>query len=208
MIKICGITRLEDARHAVEQGADALGFIFWPRSPRHIEPARAAEIIVHVPGSVTTVGVFVNETLDAVRTAVEHARVKAVQLHGDEDPSFAAALTSPFFRSVTLDDAPASLREWPASTTWLLDASDRVKRGGTGTAVDWTAAAAFAREHRVILAGGLTAENVTDAVAIVRPFGVDVSSGVEVAPGVKDPDKVTRFIANARQAFEREAIHR
>jgi phosphoribosylanthranilate isomerase len=139
---------------------------------------------------------------------VEQAGVTTVQLHGDEPPSFAGNLTTPLFRSVTLDDAPSVVEEWPTETTWLLDASDRARRGGTGTAVDWTVAAALARERRVILAGGLTADNVEEAIAIVRPYGVDVSSGVELTPGVKDLEQVSRFIAHARQAFEREHIHR
>lgn len=204
-MKVCGITRLTDALHAVQQGATALGFVFWPNSPRYVTPERAAEIIAELPSSVTTVGVFVNETVDGIRGIVARAGVTAVQLHGDEPPSYADAIAWPIFRSVTLDVIADVGSAWPADTTLLVDAADRDRRGGTGVAVDWSRAADVARRHRVVLAGGLTPANVADAIATVRPFGVDVSSGVEDAPGVKSLEKVTRFLANARHAFERQS---
>ena len=206
-IKICGITRLSDALHAVEHGAQALGFVFWPDSPRHIEPARAAEIIAALPDGVTSVGVFVDESVDVIRDVVSRAKIAAVQLHGDESPEYAAALGMPVFRALTCDGAKQVFATWPAETTFLLDAADSVQRGGTGMTVDWERAATLTSERRVILAGGLTASNVAEAIRAVRPFGVDVSSGVEEVPGVKSPEKVAQFLARARSAFEqREAF--
>ena len=204
ILKVCGITRESDALHAVEHGATALGFIFWPRSPRYVEPSRAAAIIATLPAAVTTVGVFVDDSVDRVRTAATTAGVTVVQLHGDEPPGYDEALAFPIFRSATLDDATAIVRAWPEAMV-LLDAADRQRRGGTGQAVDWVRAAEIARHAPLILAGGLTPENVAEAIDLVQPDGVDVSSGVEAAPGIKDPDKVMRFLSNARGAFERRS---
>ena len=201
-VKICGITRLTDALHAVQQGATALGFVFWPHSPRYVAPDRAAEIIGELPSSVITVGVFVNEPVDGIRDIVAKTCITKVQLHGDEPPAYADALSWPLLRSVGVTEAAATCGAWPADTTFLVDAVDPVRRGGTGGFVDWQRAATLARERRVVLAGGLNAENVAEAIATVRPYGVDVSSGVEQSPGVKDFDSVARFVANARSAFE------
>jgi phosphoribosylanthranilate isomerase len=205
VLKICGITRLADARHAVEQGATTLGFVFWPRSPRYLAPESAAAIIAELPAAVTTVGVFVNEEIDRVRAVAATTGVNVVQLHGDEPPAYGAALGCPIYRSMTLADADAVIEAWPTGTPLLLDAADRERRGGTGTTVDWPRAARLARHRRVILAGGLTPDNVGEAIETVNPYGVDVSSGVEEAPGVKDFAKVTRFLENARAALERRA---
>ena len=201
-LKVCGITRLTDALHATQHGATALGFVFWPHSPRYVTPERAAEIIAELPATTMAVGVFVNEAVDGIRSVVAKTGISAVQLHGDETADYAEALGWPVLRSVTVDDADATCASWPVDTTFLLDAADPVRRGGTGDTVDWREAADVARAHRIVLAGGLTPANVGDAIAIVRPFGVDVSSGVEEAPGVKNFDKVARFLENARHAFE------
>jgi phosphoribosylanthranilate isomerase len=203
-VKVCGITRLTDALHAVDEGATALGFVFWPRSPRHVAPQRAAEIIAELPSSVTLVGVFVNEPIDGIRAMVAQTGINAVQLHGDEPPAYADALEWPLFRAVAADEVDATCDAWSQETTLLLDTIDPVRRGGSGVPVDWARAAEVARARRLVLAGGLTPDNVMTAIRAVRPFGVDVSSGVESAPGVKDFDKVTRFIANARAAFTME----
>jgi phosphoribosylanthranilate isomerase len=200
-LKICGITRLSDAEHAVSQGATALGFVFWPRSPRAVSVEQAARIIAALPAKVVKVGVFVNEDLDAVRRMVAAAGIGLVQLHGDEPPDYAAALQTPVLRSVTIERFETARRAWPEGTTFLLDAADAVRRGGTGVRVDWGRAAGAARVSRVVLAGGLTPANVGDAIAAVRPLGVDVSSGVEEAPGVKDVGKMTSFLTSARQAL-------
>ena len=203
ILKICGITRLEDARHAVQQGATALGFVFWPQSPRCVTLECAAGIIAELPSTVTAVGVFVNESLEGIRNVIAKTGISTVQLHGDEGPSYAGALRCPVIRAVNLDGAAEACAAWPEDATLLLDAADPARRGGTGTAIDWEGAAVVARRRRVVLAGGLTPTNVADAIAAVEPFGVDVSSGVEQTPGVKDSDKVTRFLANARRAFEK-----
>ena len=200
-LKVCGITRLTDGLHAVQQGATALGFVFWAKSPRCVDAERAAAIIAELPSNVTAVGVFVNEPIDGIRRIVAATGLAMVQLHGDEPPAYAEALPVPLLRSVTLGEAADAFGAWPAGTTWLLDAADPVRRGGTGRRIDWSRAAVAARERQVVLAGGLTPDNVAQAIATVRPFGVDVSTGVEEAPGVKDFAKVSRFLARARQAF-------
>lgn len=199
--KICGITRLADAMHAVEHGATAVGFVFWPESPRHVAPEVAAKIIEALPDSVTPVGVFVNQTADDIRRIAAAARIKTIQLHGDETPADAAALEWPVWRALSLHGANGSLAEWPSETMILLDAHDPVRRGGTGRLLDWQAAAILARRRPIVLAGGLTPANVDEAIRTVRPAGVDVSTGVEAAPGVKDHEKVSLFLEHARAAF-------
>lgn len=205
LIKICGITRAEDAAAAVEAGASALGFVFWEQSPRFVEPAVAAGIAARLPGGVLPVGVFVDAPIETVARIAGEVGLGAVQLHGSETAEQARTLAWPVYRSATLDDA-ADLREtWPPETVLLLDAHDPVWRGGTGRTVDWRRAARLAVGGRVVLAGGLTPDNVAEAIGVVRPWGVDVSSGVEEAPGRKSADKVARFVGNARRAFE-EAV--
>jgi phosphoribosylanthranilate isomerase len=201
-IKVCGITQTVDARYAAEQGATAVGVVFWPESPRYVDPARAAAIVEGLPATVETVGVFVNAAADDIRGVLASTGIRRVQLHGDEPPALARALGVDVLRSVTAETAEEVYGGWPPGTLFLLDAADRIRRGGTGQTVDWDRAAAVARAHRVVLAGGLTPDNVADAIRRVRPFGVDVSSGVERAPGVKDFDKVARFVARARSAFD------
>ena len=201
LLKVCGITRLVDALHAAQQGATALGFVFWAASPRAISPADAKSIIAALPPKVTPVGVFVNESPETLREVLSVTGVKAVQLHGDERLADVEFLECPMLRSTTLDDVAETARAWPAETTLLLDAADRARRGGTGVAIDWDKAAVAARYHKVVLAGGLTPLNVEEAIRTVRPVGVDVSSGVEASPGIKDFAKVSAFLANARRAF-------
>ncbi len=201
ILKVCGITRLVDALHALQQGATALGFVFWERSPRKIDPGQAKAIIAALPKGTTAVAVFVNESVEQVQEVVKVTGVKVVQLHGDETAGDFTRLDCPLFRSVTLDDLVDTARGWPAETTFLLDANDRVRRGGTGKAIDWDRAAVAARHHRLVLAGGLTPRNVEEAIRRVRPYGVDVSSGVESSPGIKDFEKVSAFLANARRGF-------
>lgn len=184
IVKICGITRLEDAEAAVDAGAGAIGFIFWPNSPRFIDPHRARKIAAALPPFVTSVGVFVNQSLDYVNRVAGLVRLGAVQLHGDETAEFAAAVSHPVIKAV----APGRGEpvKWPARVRLLLDVHDPLARGGTGRTIDWAAAADIAAHRPILLAGGLTPDNVADAVARVRPFGIDVSSGVERAPGIKD----------------------
>jgi len=201
ILKICGITRLVDALHAVREGATALGFVFWTNSPRAIAPADAKAIIAALPPTVTPVGVFVDESPETLREVLSVTGVTAVQLHGDEKLADFAFIECAVLKSATLDHLTETARAWSAETMLLLDAADRMKRGGTGVVVDWNRAAAAARNHKIVLAGGLTPLNVEEAIRSVRPVGVDVASGVEASPGIKDFAKVSAFLTNARRAF-------
>jgi len=193
-VKICGITRLEDALAAADAGASAIGFVFWPNSPRFIDPYRARAIVRRLPPFVTPVGLFVDQPHEFIAGVSSLVRLGAVQLHGDETPAFASAIGLPVIKALPVEGA----RDWPVGATLLLDAHDPARRGATGRTIDWHAAATVAAERRVLLAGGLTPENVADAIARVRPFGIDVSSGVERAPGVKDHRRITALF---------EAVH-
>jgi phosphoribosylanthranilate isomerase len=188
LVKICGITRLADAEAAIECGATALGFVFWRDSPRFIDPYRARAIARRVPAFVTTVGVFVNQAAAEVNLVSKTVGLGAVQLHGDETVRYATEIRQPIVKAVPVDSATREedITEWPVHVTLLLDVRDPSLRGGTGRTVDWARAAAVAARPRSLLAGGLRPENVTAAIARVRPYGIDVSSGVESAPGVKD----------------------
>lgn len=191
-VKICGVRRPEDALLAADLGASAIGFVFWPGSPRFIDPFRAKRIVAALPPLVATIGVFVNQPLEHVAGIARLLDLAAVQLHGEEDPcSFlraglrvikAVAVAEPF------DDDAA--RQVPAPVTILLDAHDPIRRGGTGQTIEWSIAARVAASRRTILSGGLNPSNVRAAVEQVQPYAVDVSSGVESAPGIKDPDKL------------------
>jgi phosphoribosylanthranilate isomerase len=203
ILKICGMTRVGDALHAVREGATAIGFVFWKGSPRYIEPERAGEIAAALPATVTTVGVFVNEPVNSIRETARAAGLRMVQLHGDETPAYVEQVEQPVMRAVTLESMDEAARTWPADTTLLLDSTDPSRRGAGRASVDWSRAALVTRDRRVVLAGGLTPDNIEEAIVTVRPIGVDVASGVESAPGVKDLDKVARFLANARAAFAR-----
>ena len=203
VLKICGMTRVSDALHAVREGATAIGFVFWKGSPRYVDPAVAGEIAAALPSTVTTVGVFVNESVDGIRETARTAGLRMVQLHGDESPDYVDRIEQPVMRAVTLDAVVETARAWPAGTTLLLDSADPARRGTGRAVVDWARAAQIARGRRIVLAGGLTPQNIEDAIMTVRPIGVDVSSGVESAPGVKDSEKVARFLSNARAAFAR-----
>ena len=187
-VKICGITRLEDAEAAAAAGAGAIGFIFWPSSPRFIDPYRARAIAAALPPFVTPVGVFVNQPLDYVNGVASLVRLGVVQLHGDETPEFAAAVCRPVMKAVAIGQA--DVRLWPARVKLLLDVHDPLARGGTGRTIDWSTAADVASRREIVLAGGLKPENVADAVARVRPYGIDVSSGVERSPGIKDHERL------------------
>lgn len=191
LVKICGITRGEDADAAVRLGADALGFVFWPESPRFIDPYRARAIVSTLPAFVTPVGVFVNQPTEYVNGVAALVHLGVVQLHGDEEPADAAAIVRPVLKAVALGaGADAAAARWSGRVMLLVDVHDPVRRGGTGQVVDWRKAAALSARRRVVLAGGLTPENVADAVRQVRPFGIDVSSGVERSPGVKDGERL------------------
>lgn len=191
-VKVCGITRIEDAVLAADLGASAIGFVFWPRSPRFVEPETARVIASAMPASIVCVGVFVDQETTYVRQTAAQVRLGAVQLHGHESVEFATALTEPVIKAVPVQEGfdPESLDRLPRAITVLLDAHDPERRGGTGRTIDWTVAARAAARRPVILAGGLTPDNVCDAIRIVRPYAIDVSSGVESSPGIKDRDKL------------------
>jgi phosphoribosylanthranilate isomerase len=194
LVKICGITRREDAEAAVSYGAGAVGFIMWPDSPRVSGPDRARDIVAGLPVGILAVGVFVNQPIDEVNALADRIGLTHVQLHGDETAEYANQVERPVIRA-TSEFGDDAIQGWSADTTWLIDARDPVRRGGTGRTADWAQAAAFARGRRVLLAGGLTPENVAEAIDTVRPYGIDVSSGVESAPGVKDRERLRRLFA-------------
>jgi phosphoribosylanthranilate isomerase len=198
LVKICGITRLEDALDAARLGADWVGFNFWTRSRRYIAPEAAAPIVAALPPSVLPVGVFVDPAPEELARAVQVSGVRTVQLHGDESPAFCAAAPVPVVKGIRVRDAHslAALAAYEVSA-FLLD-SATPGYGGSGTGFDWSLAAEVAAEVPLWLAGGLTPENVGEAVRRVRPRGVDVASGVESAPGVKDLQRMETFIRNAK----------
>jgi phosphoribosylanthranilate isomerase len=206
-VKICGITRLVDARLAVELGAAALGFNFFPRSPRYLEPRAAAEIVRQLPPFVTAVGVFAGEKDAAhVATVAREAGVSVVQLHGPEDPEPASVLEGFLLvRAVPVrDDFRAAHLARIKARAFLLDADDPEKVGGTGKTFNWALAREAGRYGPIILAGGLTPENVGEAIRQVRPFAVDVASGVEATPRAKDAAKLRAFFA-AVEAADRDS---
>jgi phosphoribosylanthranilate isomerase len=191
-VKICGITRVDDALLAQELGAAALGFVFWPGSPRYVDTGRARAIVEQLRPSLVPVGVFVDQPVEDVRRTVRNVGLGAVQLHGGEDPNEFDSVGAPLIKAVPVGSAfdSAPVLAMPRGVTVLLDAHDPVKKGGTGRTIDWTAAAVIARVRPIILSGGLHAGNVREAVAAVRPRMIDVSSGVETTPGIKDPGKL------------------
>jgi phosphoribosylanthranilate isomerase len=189
-VKICGITRAVDADVAVEAGANALGFIFWPNSPRFVDPYSARAIAGTLPPFVVPVGVFVNQPVEYVKGVAALVGLGAVQLHGDEDAAYLARVRQPVIKAVSVSDASDQLDQWSPRTMLLLDVRDPVARGGTGRTIDWAAAASIAKRRRSLLAGGLTPDNVAEAITLVQPYGIDVSSGVERSPGVKDPARI------------------
>ena len=203
-VKICGITRDEDARAAARFGADALGFVFWPKSPRAISPAIAGAIGVAVPRLVTRVGVFVNAKPSEVARAVRIARLDVVQLHGDERPEKYAKCGAGVVKAVSLmtrDDVQCAL-DYAPEITLLVDVRDPVKRGGTGRRPDWVLARMLAYRRPILLAGGLDAASVGDAIRQVSPWGLDVSSGVETRPGIKSAQKIAAVCAAVAEADE------
>lgn len=199
-VKICGITSREDAMLAVELGAAAIGLVFWPASPRRIDPTRAREIVAAIGPFVSAVGVFVNQVDEAAVLARE-LRLSAVQFHGEEPEGQYRAFPCAVIKAVAVSDdaSRAAAAAVPPGATVLLDAHDPIRRGGTGRTIDWEVAAAIARERPVILSGGLNADNVVAAVAAVQPYAIDVSSGVEAAPGRKDPAKLRALFAALRR---------
>ncbi len=202
-VKICGITCWADARAAVAAGADALGFNFHPPSPRYIEPRKAAQIARRLPKRVVKVGVFVDAPVDEIRRIADAVGLDAVQLHGGERPGRvrqAAAFRATIKAFRVRPGFPiARLKAFPDAAAFLLDGYRPGVHGGTGTRFDWCLVRQAARYGPVILAGGLRAENVAEAISRARPYAVDVSSGVEARPGKKDAVKVREFLRQVRR---------
>ena len=198
-VKICGVTRAEDALAAVRLGADALGFNFWPGSKRHITVAAARGIIARLPPFVTPVGVFVNQLEGEMRAIAAETGIQLFQLHGDEPPELCARLPLPVVKAIPVDQVRtlSRLLSYEVSA-FLLDTPSR-GYGGSGEPFDWSLAEGVSEVAPVILAGGLTPENVAAAVRTVRPYAVDVASGVESSPGVKDMARMSRFFAAVRE---------
>lgn len=199
-VKVCGITTRDDALAAVEAGAAALGFNFYPTSPRYVTPATAGAIIATLPPAVCTVGVFVDESREAITAIARQTRLQALQLHGAEAPELCDGWSEKVIKAIRVRDRDAAAHARAYRVDFILaDAYVEGQCGGTGTRVAVELLEGFER-RRLILAGGLTAENVAAAVRAVRPFAVDVASGVESAPGRKDWNLMRRFIANAHAA--------
>jgi phosphoribosylanthranilate isomerase len=200
-IKICGITRTEDARAAAACGADAIGLIFYRPSPRYVGPEQARAIVESLPALVTPVAVFVNPSRAEVEDAIR-AGAGLLQFHGDESPEFCAGFGRPYIKAARMKpgmDLLEYLSPHASARAWMLDAYHDELWGGTGGAFDWSLVPARAARP-IILSGGLTAANVGEAVRRVRPYGVDVSTGVESSKGVKDAERIAAFVAGVRNA--------
>jgi phosphoribosylanthranilate isomerase len=202
-VKICGITNAADAVAAIDAGANLLGFNFYPKSPRHITEAEAAKIRRQLPKKVKAVGIFVNAPPVDVAALCKSMKLDAVQLHGDETPETVAELARslPVFKAfrVEPDFRLGTLDEYPKAFAFLFDAAHTGQYGGTGRSTDWDIARRATKGRRIILAGGLKVENVAAAVRIVRPYAVDVASGVESKPGKKDHGLLREFIQEVRR---------
>ncbi len=195
LVKICGITALEDALAACDAGAGALGFNFWPRSPRYIEPERAARIIERIPGKVLAVGVFVDETAERIEEMATMAGVEVAQLHGG-----CGVPRLRWWKALEARKGVAREMEQIGAEAFLLDAPAGAQRGGTGRTFDWALAAGL--PGRIVLAGGLGPDNVKEAIRAARPWGVDACSRLESAPGRKDHAKVRAFVRAVRETEE------
>lgn len=213
-VKICGITNLEDAEAAMLAGADAIGFIFYPGSPRCVSPDRAREISGKLPGRVCRVGVFVDHDAGGVRRIGEFCGLDFIQLHGNESPDYCRAFSPSVLikaLSIQKEEDLALLKDYPVRAI-LAEAHDPVRRGGTGKTCDWNLARKAGEKHRLILSGGLNPQNIVLAMEAVRPLAVDIGSGVESRPGKKDPEKIkelmiaVRSFKDTRRSSPREKI--
>lgn len=203
-VKICGITSAKDAQIAIRFGADALGFIFYEPSKRYIDPIRVAEIVAVLPPFVNTVAVVVDLELEELKRIIRLSGVDYIQFHGSEDPLMCRDVGLPYLKAVRVKpdtDIAAMADRYEDAKGLLLDTFVTDLPGGTGHSFDWSSIPK-SMNMPLFLAGGLNSENVHDALVQVRPYGVDISSGVEKSPGIKDPNKVKRFIASVRAADE------
>ena len=203
-IKICGIKTVKDALAAMEAGADLIGFNFYPKSPRYIDVGICRDImsVMRKHGHVTYVGVFVNASVEEVYATIETCGLSLAQLHGDETPEMLSALNGKAFKAFRGIPSDITGYERNDAPALLVDAAVRGVYGGSGVTADWSAAAELAKKYPLLVAGGLTPENVADAVRQVKPWGVDVASGVESAPGEKDAAKMSAFVKAVKQTID------
>ena len=201
-IKICGITNIDDALCAAESGADAVGFILHPPSPRYIAPERAKEIIAALPPGIATVGVFVNREAEEVRQMAADCGLDLIQLHSDESPEYCGRFSPERIIKAVFPRTPEDLRALAAYRVraFLIDSREAGRYGGTGKRADWGLAARLSKERPLILAGGLSIENIGEALTAVAPVAVDINSGIEKAPGIKDHDRMKRIIDLIRKS--------
>jgi phosphoribosylanthranilate isomerase len=195
-VKFCGITRLDDAKVAIELGVDALGFVFYPPSPRYLTVAAAAAIMEQLPPFICKVGLFVDAGQSVLASIIEALPLDLLQFHGDESAADCAASGRPYIKAVRMSpdvDLAASARQYTDARALLIDSFDAATVGGTGSVFDW-ARVPDSLPKPIILAGGLTCTNVTAAITAIKPYAVDVSSGIESAKGIKDPEKMRRFM--------------
>jgi len=205
-VKICGIRRLEDAQAAVNAGADALGFVFYEKSPRSVSPEQAAGIIAQLPAFVTSVGLFVDAPIEVLRDTLTVCPLDLVQFHGDESPAFCESLGHPYMRALRMRegmDVSGVAASYSGARAILLDSYKPGVPGGTGEVFDWQKIPTQ-RAFPLLLAGGLNSENVGAAIASCRPWAVDVSGGVESAPGVKCAERIRQFFQAVAEADRRE----
>ena len=202
-IKVCGMTSLEDTLVAVEAGADAVGFIFYKKSPRSVTIKTVCEIVDALPPFVDAIGIFVNESAEQINKIADRCKLDRVQLHGDETPAFCKKIRRRVIKAIRVKDIQSlkKLSDFPVSG-FLLDTFSEEQRGGTGKVFDWNLVHPAKKYGAVILAGGLTPNNVRQAIHRVKPYGVDVCSGVESQPGIKDHKKVKAFIKNAKAGLK------
>ena len=198
-VKICGMTNLKDVKVAVDGGVDAVGFIFYKKSPRSVTMQAVREIVLELPPFVDSVGVFVNETAEQINKIADHCKLDRVQLHGDESPAFCKKIRRRVIKAIRVKDIQSlkKLSDYPVSS-FLLDTFSEDQYGGTGKVFDWNLAYPAKKYGPIILAGGLTPINVRQAIQRIKPYGVDVCSGVESQPGIKDHNKMKAFLKNVK----------
>ncbi|MDX2348867.1 MAG: phosphoribosylanthranilate isomerase [Porticoccus sp.] len=204
-VKICGITRVEDARAAAAAGADAIGLVFYPKSSRYVESSAAANIARVVGPFVTVVGLFVNATVEDVRSTLSDVDLALLQFHGDEDETYCKQFGRPYIKAIRMEpglDVAEAMSQYPSASGFLFDAWNKDKYGGTGETFEWNRLPHLndlpcSNNSALILAGGLTPDNIAEAVAATKPYAVDVSGGVEITPGIKSEQLIQQFIARA-----------
>lgn len=201
LVKICGVTSIADASVAVDAGADLIGLIFYPPSPRYVTPEQAGAIVACLPADLPAVGVFVNESFESISEAVRQSGVSRVQLHGDESPDLCRRLPWHCIKTFRFTEQvqPEMMPDYPVHA-FLIEGFHSELYGGGGVKADWHRVASLHGYGRIILAGGLTPDNVQEAIGVAQPYAVDVCSGVEAKPGAKDTAKVRAFVQNAKSA--------